>query len=55
MVRTHAFTAKGLRLIPGQGTKIPQTARLAKKINRIRLLFIQGNIISHMSDQDDHS
>ena len=34
MVRTCAFTDKGLRLIPGQGTKIPQVARLAKIINK---------------------
>ena len=26
MVRTHAFTARGTSLIPGQGTNIPQTA-----------------------------
>ena len=34
MVRTHAFTAKGVGLIPGQGTKIPQVMQPERKQRR---------------------
>ena len=34
MVRTHAFTAKGVGLIPGQGTKIPQVMQPKRKQRR---------------------
>ena len=34
VARTHAFTAKGVRLIPGQGTKIPQVMQPERKERR---------------------
>ena len=34
MARTHAFTAKGVHLIPGQGTKIPQVMQPERKERR---------------------
>ena len=34
VVKTQAFTDKGLGLVPGQGTKVPQAAWHGQKINK---------------------
>lgn len=34
VVKSQAFTDKGLGLVPGQGTKVPQATRHDQKINK---------------------